>query len=57
MKVNASIFVQLSSNDALSSKACKELHNSPRIEIATLGVGDEGIATAFDDERSQIVVT
>jgi len=47
VQMNSSISVQLSSNDALSSMRCEHVDNTPRIEISTLGVCDEGIFTAL----------
>ena len=43
MKMNSSILMMLSSNDALSCKFCKQIHNFPRVEVSALGVSDESI--------------
>lgn len=57
VQMNSSILVQLSANDALSSMLSKQFHNSPRIQVSALGIGDEGISAALDDEWSQSEVT
>lgn len=44
VEMNAFILMSFSSDDALSSKSRKQMNNRPRVEISTLGVGEECIA-------------
>lgn len=51
MEMNSPVSVILSSNDALSSQRSKMIVNSERVEVVTLGVGEEHMFASKPEGR------